>query len=376
MLFLISRDNSNTGAPIVLYNLHKYFVKTNYRSKLIVIHNTTPGSIMNDYTVKNNYEDIIDYIHHMTVEWSTENTNKTINFEKKKGLVYKYKPIVLVNSIINFHVIEHLVKNNYEFDIYFTIHEWLDESTTEGFPFALNILQNSHVKKIILPCQGAIQNWNFRTGKEVAIKYTYTADELHKKMNDFPYFNLTSTFGFDKNAVIISMIGTVDRRKSQAEFIKNVFVKLLKIEKNLKLVLVGRVIHHFSEVLELVLDAQVEYYGKIFIVGEIQNPLSVISQSDIILSYSKNEVMPLNIIESMFLSKPVVSSNAGCCSELISKNSTGFIYYTDDELEIILTNLIKNSTERRRLGANGYTRFMQDHSERNYQQYFNFFDSL
>jgi glycosyltransferase involved in cell wall biosynthesis len=77
----------------------------------------------------------------------------------------------------------------------------------------------------------------------------------------------------------------------------------------------------------------------------------------------------------MFLSKPVVSSNAGCCSELVSKNRSGFIYYTDNELEGILTNLIKNKTERKRLGDNGYTRFKQEHSEQNYQQYFNFFDS-
>jgi hypothetical protein len=247
---------------------------------------------MNDYAVKNTYNDIIDYIHHMSVEWSSENTKKSIEIERKKGIVYKYKPIILVNSIINFHVIEFLVNNNFEFDIYFTIHEWLDESTKDGFPFSLKVLQNNHVKKIILPCQRAIENWNFGTGKEVAIKYTYTADELQKKMNDFPYFNLTSAFGFDKDAIIISMIGTVDRRKSQAEFVRNVFTKLLKIEKNLKLVLVGRVIHHFSEVLELLLDTQVEFYGKVFIIGEIQNPLSIISQSDIVLSYSKNEVMP------------------------------------------------------------------------------------
>jgi len=374
ILFLISHDNSNTGAPIVLYNLFKFFIKKNYRSKLVVLHNTTgENSIMQDYVVKKSYQSLIDYALDECVDWSTDNQSKDYQVEQRKGVIYKCKPIILVNSIINFDLIEYLVTNNYEFDIYFIIHEWLDETSAAGFPFKVEILQSDRVKKIVLPCQKAIENWNFNTGKEVAIKYTYTSEELQKKFTQYPYFNITSTYGIDKDSIVISMIGTVDRRKSQVEFIKNVFVRILKEEKNVKLFLVGRVIHHFPEVLELLLDTQVIYYGKIFIIGEVQNPLSIISQSDIILSYSKNEVMPLNIIESMFLSKPVVSSNAGCCSELITKNDNGFIFYNESEVERVLLSLIRNKDERKRLGDNGHKKFLLDHSERNYELYFDFF---
>jgi glycosyltransferase involved in cell wall biosynthesis len=85
--------------------------------------------------------------------------------------------------------------------------------------------------------------------------------------------------------------------------------------------------------------------------------------------------MPLNIIESMFLSKPVVSSNAGCCSELVTKHDNGYIFYNETEVESVLLSLIRSKDERKRLGENGHKRFLLEHSERTYELYFQFFDN-
>ena len=56
---------------------------------------------------------------------------------------------------------------------------------------------------------------------------------------------------------------------------------------------------------------------------------------DFIVSYSLNEVFPLNIMEAFYCEKPVVSTNVGGISELITNGKTGFIFQKDDSQSCI-----------------------------------------
>ena len=49
------------------------------------------------------------------------------------------------------------------------------------------------------------------------------------------------------------------------------------------------------------------------------------ADSDIILSTSENEGMPIALIEAQLASKPVVATNVGGVAEVVLNNETGFV---------------------------------------------------
>ena len=69
--------------------------------------------------------------------------------------------------------------------------------------------------------------------------------------------------------------------------------------------------------------------------------------SDIILSTSENEGMPIALIEAQLASKPVVATNVGGVSEVVLNNKTGFVTRKNTEdLAKALEKLINSKTLR------------------------------
>ena len=69
--------------------------------------------------------------------------------------------------------------------------------------------------------------------------------------------------------------------------------------------------------------------------------------SDIILSTSENEGMPIALIEAQLASKPVVATNVGGVSEVVINNKSGFVTRKDTEdLAKALQKLINSKTLR------------------------------
>jgi glycosyltransferase involved in cell wall biosynthesis len=71
------------------------------------------------------------------------------------------------------------------------------------------------------------------------------------------------------------------------------------------------------------------------------------ADSDIILSTSENEGMPIALIEAQLASKPVVATNVGGVSEVVINNKTGFVTRKNTEdLAKALEKLIKSKALR------------------------------
>jgi glycosyltransferase involved in cell wall biosynthesis len=144
---------------------------------------------------------------------------------------------------------------------------------------------------------------------------------------------------------VISIIGTIDDRKNQQTFIDGVFYKCKHLYPNVKLVLVGK--QHKPLIIK---DQQ-----SITIVGEVQDALPYIQQTDILVSYSRNEVLPLNIIEAMFCKKPVVTTDVGGISEMVENGVNGFLFPVDDHKACLegLSKLIESPALRKSFGEAG-----------------------
>ena len=71
------------------------------------------------------------------------------------------------------------------------------------------------------------------------------------------------------------------------------------------------------------------------------------ADSDIILSTSENEGMPIALIEAQLASKPVVATNVGGVSEVVINNKTGFVTRKNtEELAQALEKLIGSKALR------------------------------
>jgi glycosyltransferase involved in cell wall biosynthesis len=75
-----------------------------------------------------------------------------------------------------------------------------------------------------------------------------------------------------------------------------------------------------------------------------QDSKDLISASDVIISTSHSEGMPLALIESQMLGKPIISTNVGSVSEIVIDNTTGFLVPRDAESFAQKIDLIQTST--------------------------------
>jgi hypothetical protein len=105
------------------------------------------------------------------------------------------------------------------------------------------------------------------------------------------------------------------------------------------------------------------YYNSIDIIGNVDNALPYINSCDIIISYSKSEVLPLSIIESFYCSKPVVTTDVGGISEVIKHGENGFLINNKHECYDSLSKLIENSDRRRAIGEKALATFYSKFNE-------------
>jgi glycosyltransferase involved in cell wall biosynthesis len=328
IVFLISHEKTFTGAPLMLLNMKKIYERFNIKTILLY------------------YPDII--------EKNIDIVELIINMSNS----YNCSPVVIVNTIVCYPIINKLKNTNIL--TYWYIHEWIDidinNSFNNWFLSNLTLLNN---------------NGN---GENINLLFICTKQkELYEKhlsnlRNNFVLINKISKNELYKkqlvnqpivekqhNTIIISIIGSICIRKNQQNFISDVFYKLINnLEYDIKLYLIGK------EYDKLIIDTK--YNNKIIKTDEVDNAIPYISMSDIVVSYSLNEVFPLNIIESFYCKKPVVASNVGGVSEIIDDNINGFLFNSNDSNKCydLLCNLINSEDLRKNIGNKAYNKYLNE----------------
>ena len=97
---------------------------------------------------------------------------------------------------------------------------------------------------------------------------------------------------------------------------------------------------------------QTEKLKNIYLPGFIENTSNLISVSDIYLSTSRWEGMPLSLIEAMSLEKPVVASDVVGNTDLVKHTETGYLYSIGKINDAItfINEILKNPDKKTRLG--------------------------
>jgi len=146
--------------------------------------------------------------------------------------------------------------------------------------------------------------------------------------------DLKCEFGFSDSELIIICIGELNNNKNQIAII-NAMIEILKSNKNIILLLAG---NGPNEVNLKKRVSSLELDKNIFFLGYQTNMGDYINISDIVVSTSFREGLPLNIIEGMLCKKPIIASYNRGHKELVINNYNGFII--DDISSKNLSNAI------------------------------------
>lgn len=337
IVFLISHERSKTGAPIMLEDMQKIY--NNYNIRTVFLY----------------YPEIIK-----------KNIN-IVEFITNQSIMCNCSPIVIVNTIACYPLINILKNTNIL--TYWYIHEWYEPPKYNNF-FTnhlqlLNNCENESNVRLLFICnkQKELYKKYVSTLKDTVlisnkISKTVLSNQIQNSKNNLLETNT-------ENKIVLSVIGTICERKNQQKFLDDVFYKLVDnstciIELNI----VGKICEN--------INLNDKYKNNVKLIGEVDNPILYINMSDIIVSYSLNEVCPLNIIESFYCKKPVVSSNVGGVSDIIDDNRNGFLFDANDATHCykLLENLLKNKNLRDDIGKNAYLKYESDFNlDTNHEDY-------
>lgn len=151
---------------------------------------------------------------------------------------------------------------------------------------------------------------------------------------------LKKSLGLNNTDFIISYVARLDKNKNQ-EFLIDVMDKLLKNNKNIHLLFIGN-------------DELNGYYQKIVKNKKIQNNIHFLGYrsdipkllriTDLVVSSSKREGLPVNIMEAMYCKVPIVAlKNRGIDDLIIGSNKKNLLVSNKEEMIEKIDYLISNN---------------------------------
>lgn len=153
------------------------------------------------------------------------------------------------------------------------------------------------------------------------------------KLSDKEKKDFKKSLGLKKDDYVLTCVARLDKNKNQG-FLIDVVEELIKNNKNIHLLLVGsdELNGYYQKIVkEKKLDNNIHFLGRREDIPEI------LSITDIVLSASKREGLPVNVMEAFAAGKPVVALNCRGMKDLIEDGENGYII--DNSIKKI-TNII------------------------------------
>ena len=143
--------------------------------------------------------------------------------------------------------------------------------------------------------------------------------------------SLRREYGYDENAFIMIYIAEYIERKNH-RFILEALPEIVKEFPNVKVLFVGRgVLMERMKALASTLHVE----GHVDFLGFRKDIGQLIALSDIGISASRQEGLPMNMAEEMYAGLPVVASEDRGHKELVDNGGNGFIFKQGDTREFV-----------------------------------------
>lgn len=201
---------------------------------------------------------------------------------------------------------------------------------------------------------------DYQNGKKLKLRSqdsVYYVDGVGVNLDEFKpqpleeKLALRTEYGYDGDEFIMIYIAELSYRKNQTALINS--MALLKDRlPNLKLLLVGKGplrAEYEAQVKALGLEAQIEF------LGYRDDILKLVKISDLGLSTSRQEGLPVNIMEIMATGLPVIVTNSRGNRDLVKDGENGYVIELGDEKGFAeaIEKLYSSKQLRAELGARG-----------------------
>ncbi len=162
--------------------------------------------------------------------------------------------------------------------------------------------------------------------------------------------------GFNKNSIIISIIGTLCPRKGQLEFTKAAISLLDEIEHNyIYFLMVGGRGDKYQKKIENIIHTA-DNRDKIIIIPETEKVFDYYLITDLFICNSSFESFPRIILEAMAFKLPIISTNVFGIKEQIENNKSGLLIEPGNilMLKAAIKKLLNNKSIAKKVSDNAY----------------------
>lgn len=171
---------------------------------------------------------------------------------------------------------------------------------------------------------------------------------LPLKVNQIKEIRLNNNFN-TKDFLLI-YVGELSNRKNQIELIEYM-EKIVKMESCIKLLLVGK--GPEKKILQRIVQEK-KLENNVLFLGYRSDVSKLMGMSDVIVSSSKQEGLPVNLIEGLCMGKPLVVSNCRGNRDLVVNSHNGYVYTKESSInfEEKIIELYNSDKLRNEFGKN------------------------
>ena len=216
--------------------------------------------------------------------------------------------------------------------------------TANGFHFfkgapIMNYLLYYPIEKILSKYTDVIITMNeedynfakkhFKTRIEYIPGIGFDKNKFSKKIDTNKLNRIKKANNISDNDYVISYVAEISNRKRQLYLIKT----LQKYKfPNEKILLIGDLTNS-KRIIKYIKKYKLEDYIKLIDFND--DILYYLTMSNLVLSVSKQEGLPLNIMEAMYLEKPIIVTNCRGNRDLITNNKNGLVVDLNNKKELI-----------------------------------------
>lgn len=151
-----------------------------------------------------------------------------------------------------------------------------------------------------------------------------------------------------KKVLKFVFVGTICYRKG----VDIIFDAIKKINENLKFEF------HFVGEGELYEKYKKIARNNVVFHGSIDNVIQLLNEMDVFVLPSRNEGLPISIIEAMSVPLPIIHTNVGGVKELVGNEAIELSQLNSDELKDLFENVIKNNYDLKKIKNSMYERYI------------------
>ena len=140
---------------------------------------------------------------------------------------------------------------------------------------------------------------------------------------------IRSRYNIPKDAILLTYAAEFSNRKNQQALIR--FLEPVLAKNETVYVILAGTGAYYENCMELVKEKRLE--DRILLPGFVSDMQEVLAETSIVISASKSEGLPFNIMEAMCAGIPVIASRIKGHEDLIIDGESGYLFSLDDEKE-------------------------------------------